>query len=879
MYSKWFWIKLSFGLLLCVLGFSAAYLWAHEQLLQARQARRSDNYAQAEERLAKCWPLPGFSASLQLERELLAVQQGDLHAQSSWQSRLRLSGDQGWLILEALAKGNLAAFNWGQAETFANDLLDRGTADASGLYLRGLARRQMQREPEALQDLEEALKLAPDVYEVRLALADLLHQTGYVQSALEHYRLLGLAQPVDERWVLAVARCWQDEARLELAAKVLDDWLATAPDSLAALVERGRVALRQGATPDAETFLRRAVSINAEHIEANFVLGLALRAQQESDPELEQRVAANQRRQAELKLSLQGTAHTPELLTEVGEWMRRTGSELEAPGWLYAALAQQANFQPAHLQLSQFFHQAGQVARAAWHAGQAGSPAAKEAASSPAAATVKTSKRQLPAESYFLESSKPAMAEHAQVQLLCAACHLFPEPASMPRHSWREEVKQAYDFLRDSTLSADYPPLESVVAYYEERAPEALAPLDASPPPAATPFQFEQRGTGWLPDQPPFPAIANVQLAKLHSGGGLDLLLCDTRANALLVLRPYVAGPGGMALRDLTAPCHASACDLDGDGRQDMLVASLGHFFPTDDQVGKVLWLRGQASGQYAPHTLLEGVGRVADVQVADLNRDGRLDVVVAVFGWRNTGEILYLENETSDWSQPKFRPHTVDSRHGAIHLAAVDLAGRGEVSLVALLSQEHEQVVAYQQQPGGGFAATPLFKAPHPSYGCSGMHMVDLDADGDLDVLLTNGDVMDRPYVLKPYHGVQWLENQGESKFVHHHIGALYGAAQATSGDFDGDGDLDVAAVSQLPRNLFPERETRQLPSVVLFEQTAGVQFVPHVMERGTCDHFSCAAGDWDQDGRVDLAIGNFAWDSTRPIRDAASLWRNVKP
>ena len=89
--------------------------------------------------------------------------------------------------------------------------------------------------------------------------------------------------------------------------------------------------------------------------------------------------------------------------------------------------------------------------------------------------------------------------------------------------------------------------------------------------------------------------------------------------------------------------------------------------------------------------------------------------------------------------------------------------------------------------------------------------------------------------------------------------------------------GDLDVAAVSFLPRLEFPERESLRLPSVVLFEQTAKGQFEMHVLEVGACDHFSCAAGDWDGDGKVDLAVGNFSWKRSQSFGDAAVLWRNV--
>ena len=96
---------------------------------------------------------------------------------------------------------------------------------------------------------------------------------------------------------------------------------------------------------------------------------------------------------------------------------------------------------------------------------------------------------------------------------------------------------------------------------------------------------------------------------------------------------------------------------------------------------------------------------------------------------------------------------------------------------------------------------------------------------------------------------------------------------------DFDNDGDQDVVAVSCLPSLLFPQREQLQLPSVVLLEQKAKSQFVTHVLEAASCDHFSCDAGDWDNDGHVDLAVSNFAWNGARPMADAAIMWKNLGP
>jgi hypothetical protein len=479
-----------------------------------------------------------------------------------------------------------------------------------------------------------------------------------------------------------------------------------------------------------------------------------------------------------------------------------------------------------------------------------------------------------------LPPEAPAEASATQVRQLCGACHAYPPPDSLPRSSWRKEVFQAYEFLRGSNRTLPAPPPDSVVRYYEQRAPQALslaAPTYAPHPP---PVRFERHGYG-RPLPSPHPAVAHVNLVPLFGERQLDLLVCDMRWGQVLSLRPYNPSPAWQVLAEISHPAHAEVVDLDGDGRKDILVANLGNFSPTDLKVGSVVWLRGAAGGTFTPVSLLQGVGRVADVQAADFNGDGRRDLLVAVFGWRETGEILYLENQTTDWARPVFVPQVVDARHGTIHVPVEDLNRDGRPDFVALISQEHETVVAFLNEGSGRFRPETVFHAPHPSYGSSGIQLVDLDGDGDRDVLYTNGDV-EPPLLLLPYHGVQWLENRGTFPFVHHSLAALCGAHRAMAGDVDGDGDQDVVAVSLLPPEGFADRRRDlKLDAVVLLEQTVPGRFVRHALEQVTCDHVTCALGDFDSDGRVDLVAGNFciSTDGAHIQADTVTIWKNLGP
>ncbi len=451
-------------------------------------------------------------------------------------------------------------------------------------------------------------------------------------------------------------------------------------------------------------------------------------------------------------------------------------------------------------------------------------------------------------------------AHRERVVAFCAACHPFPPPDSFPKANWDSEVRRGFDFYRKSDMKLDPPSIESVVALYESEAAEAYAVVP--PTKADTGLAIKLRredASGPKPDEP--TATSFVGLAYLSDPKRPDLLVCDMARGELLIKR--AAPPDGsvsLLASDLAHPAHAEVADLDGDGVKDILVADLGVPMPSDDRQGRVLWLKGKSDGGYETIVIASGLGRVCDVQAADFDADGDLDLVVAVFGWQRAGEIILLEQKKTPDGPPDFVRRTIDERHGTIHVPIVDLNNDGRPDFVALITQEHETVVAFMNQGGGKFAARTLYTAPHPAYGSSGLQIIDLDGDGDLDALISNGDVYDSP-LLKPYHGVAWLENKGEDKpFERHEVGPMYGAHRAMAGDMDGDGDLDIVATSFLGEPFFGAvRKEVGADAVVLFEQVKKGEFVRHALERESCDYPTVAIGDLDADGKLDIVAGRF--------------------
>lgn len=459
-------------------------------------------------------------------------------------------------------------------------------------------------------------------------------------------------------------------------------------------------------------------------------------------------------------------------------------------------------------------------------------------------------------------------ATQSEVVHFCGDCHAYPEPETFPKFKWHEEVVQGYEFYKKSgRTDLTVPDVEAVVAYYESLAPEALKIPLADGSERSSPVIFVEESLNRVDAR--LPAISHISSAINISKVKPSLVVTDMREGQVSLLSFEKDGLALETIAEPPFPAHATRCDLDSDGAEDWLIADLGSFEPSDHNQGQLIWLKFDESGYLKNSTtILSKVGRVADASIADLDGDGDQDIVVAIFGWRETGKLVWLEQVKSDANQIEFEEHLLDDRHGCSHICMVDIDRDGDDDIVALFSQEHEAIDVFLNDENTHFRKTNIYKSDDPSYGSSSISLTDFDSDGDVDVLYTNGDSFDS-HMIKPYHSVQILEQFQPLSFKHFSITELPGAYCVKPADIDGDGDIDLVA-STMTLNF-----DHPFHSLIWMEQTTDKKFLRHNLETSLSQHASLALDDFDMDGDIDIAVGHF---EPRPVQQAnwISLWWN---
>lgn len=295
-------------------------------------------------------------------------------------------------------------------------------------------------------------------------------------------------------------------------------------------------------------------------------------------------------------------------------------------------------------------------------------------------------------------------------------------------------------------------------------------------------------------------------------------------------------------------------------------VLTMGQVMPHDMKIGTLTFLPQDKLGEWGqPEIWIDDLQRPVHANLADLDGDGKEDMVIAAFG-NNIGELAWY----SDIASPERIKHVLRPLPGAIKTVVSDFNHDGSPDILALMAQGDEGFFLYNNDGKGNFTEEAILRFP-PSYGSTFFEWKDMDGDGMEDILYVNGDNGDYPPIVKDFHGMRLFKNKGNMKFeeilfIEHH-----GAFKATVSDYDQDGDLDLAAISY-----FPDYENRQPESFIYYENKGNFKYEASTFETQPSGKWlTMESGDLDKDGDMDIILGSAFFMVKGVPAETAGAWR----
>ncbi len=273
----------------------------------------------------------------------------------------------------------------------------------------------------------------------------------------------------------------------------------------------------------------------------------------------------------------------------------------------------------------------------------------------------------------------------------------------------------------------------------------------------------------------------DLEAADMDRDGDLDLVGSAQTADQIMLYRntsgdgtaftpvPVATGFDGARAIELG--------DVDGDGHPDVVGAA--------QNAGDLIWWRnvGGTGTTFTATTIDASFAGARDVKLADIDGDGDLDVAAAGF---DADELAFYRNANGDGSLWN-KITALSFFNEASSVDAGDIDGDGDIDLIG--ASFANDTLAWARNSTGDGSSWSEQLIVNSFDGASAVRLADVDSDGDLDVVA----------VAELGDEVAWFENASPgngSVWTFHSIATgIDGARGVAVADLDQDGAIDVVA------------------------------------------------------------------------------------
>ena len=270
-------------------------------------------------------------------------------------------------------------------------------------------------------------------------------------------------------------------------------------------------------------------------------------------------------------------------------------------------------------------------------------------------------------------------------------------------------------------------------------------------------------------------SIYTVTVSGIIGSGALGLNLVDdgtirnSDGNPLVQANSPAAFGNQATFATGTDPYGMAVADVNGDGKRDLVVANYA-----SNSVGVML---SAGDGTFGSQATYAAGGNPVFVAVVDINRDGKLDVIVANFGTNNVG-VLLGHGDGTFASQTTFAAGT-----NPYSVAVADVNGDGKPDLIITNISSNNVSVLLGGGDGTFASQTTLAVGSNPG----GVAVADVNGDGKPDLVVANASS----------NFLSLLLGNGDGTFAFQNRAAVLGLVFLALADVNNDGKPDLLVVN----------------------------------------------------------------------------------